>query len=154
MKNRLFVSCEIHAKAGKVSSILKEICEKIHEEDFDMTDYSSQITDIGIIVNCFPDDYLLTGFGKPRKYISYQKGSADIRLPVPYVAFQNADEHTKYLMIVKNIIESVKVIQERCEKSKRAVFDGNRLISDILAKLELDSSALENVNGVLKQMPV
>ncbi|MBR1529197.1 MAG: hypothetical protein IJ642_07835 [Oscillospiraceae bacterium] len=153
MKNNLFISCEIHSKAEKISDILRKICNQIQEKNFDMTKYSSQITDVGIIVNCYPDDYLLAGFGKPRKYISYQKGSADIRLPVPYIEFRNADEKTRYLMIVKNIVESVKVIQERCLKSKRAEFDGNLLISDILEKLEIDSSALENISGVLQKMP-
>ena len=153
MKNSLFISCEVHGKAGKVADILLKICKQLQTKDFDMTKYSSQITDVGIIVNCYPDDFLLAGFGKPRKYISYQKGSADIRLPVPYVEFRNADEKTRYLMIVKNIVESVKVIQERCMKSKRAEFDGNCLISDILEKLEIESSALENISGVLQEMP-
>lgn len=46
----------------------------------------------------------------------------DIRLPVPYVEFLNADYDTKYLMVVKNIVESMQIIDEKSRKSKRAKF--------------------------------
>lgn len=153
MKNRLFISAEIYANAGQVSRILKEICEKIDESNFDVSKYSSDITYVGIIVNCFPDDLLIKGWGKPRKYISYKNGSADIRLPVPYVEFMNADYDMKYLMIVKNIIDSIELIGKKCIKSKRAIFDSDSMIDDILLKLNIQKEKLNGIIGVIQVMP-
>lgn len=150
MKNKLFISCEIHINANEVSSIIKRICDTIKEKEFDMKKYSKDLTDIGIIVNCFRDEDLEVGFGKVRKYINYQKGYADIRLPIPYNEFKNADDNTKYLMVVDNIVKSIQTIEEKCNKSKRAKFDSKKMISDILEKLNVTSEDIKNVNGVLE----
>ena len=149
----LFISSEIWRQANAVSEILRDICIKIDEKNFDISKYSSDITKVGIIVNCFPDDMLIVGWGKPRKYISYKKGSADIRLPIPYVEFQNADNDKKYLMAVKNIVESIEVIEERCSKSKRAEFDSQGMINDVLQRLKIEKEDLKDINGVIQVMP-
>lgn len=117
-----------------------------------MSIYSADIPDVGIIVNCFPDDWLAKGFGKPRKYISYKHCYADIRLPLPYDEFMNSTPEKRYLMAVKNIIESIEVIEERCKKSKRASFNGKQMSSDILEKLEISWANLEDINGVIKKI--
>ena len=153
MKNHLFISSELHASAGALSDILNEIRSKIDEEHFDVSPYSKELTDIGIIVNCFPDDWLLKGFGKPRKYISYKNGYADIRLPVPYVEMRNADKEKRYLMAVRNIVDSIAVIGEKCAKSKRASFDSDGMIKEILNRLGISREELEGVNGVISEMP-
>lgn len=142
MKNRLFISCEIHKDAGVISGILKEIRQKIDADHFDMTEYSSDITEIAVIVNCFPDDWTQKGFGKPRKYISYQKGYADIRLPIDFEKFMNAEHDMKYLMVVENILDAITVIGERCRKSGKAAFDGERMIKELVFRLKLSIEQL------------
>lgn len=153
MKNRLFISAELHASAGALSDILKEIRLKIDEEHFDVSPYSKELTDVGIVVNCYPDDWLLKGFGKPRKYISYKNGYADIRLPMPYVEMRNADKEKRLLMAVKNIVESVAVIGEKCAKSKRASFDSEGMTDEILRRLGISREELDGINGVISEMP-
>lgn len=149
-----FISAERGGTTGSIfDEIIKDICKKIDENNFEISKYSNNITNIGIIVNIFPDEMLIAGWGKPRKYISYKNGSADIRLPVPYVEFKNADNNKKYLMIVKNIIDSIAAIEERCTKSKRAKFDSSSMINDILRTLEIEKDDLRGINGVIQVMP-
>jgi len=100
---------------------------------------------VGIIVNCFPPDYMTASWVKPRKYISYQKGGADIRLPIRYEEFIGASKNKQYLMVVKNIVQSIQVIEERCRKSKRASFDSQNMIGDMLGKLELTPDGIKNI---------
>lgn len=146
MKPYLFLSCE--TSTPRVADRLREIEEKLGK--FDVTPYSDTIYEIGIIVNCFDDALCAAGFGKPRILLRYAEGRADIRLPMPYVAFQNADEHTQYLMTVRNIVESVRAIDTRCKKSKRAKFDGDGMIAELLRRLELSPDLPEGISGVIK----
>ena len=118
-------------------------------DNYELGQYLQGIDDIGISVNCFPDEFLASGWGKPRKYISYKNRYADIRLPVPYVEFINADYDTKYLMVVKNIVESIQVIDDKIRKSKRAEFAGDDFIRDFLQKLDIPSEKLDNIIGVI-----
>ena len=149
MGKGLFISSESGGRANAaLSGVLREVCRLVDEKNFDVARYSADITDIGIIVNCFPDDLMAAGFGKPRIMLRYKQGSADIRLPMPYVDFINADEDTRFLMAVKNITESVAVIGERCAKSRRAKFDSEGMITEILRLTGIERGALEDVDGV------
>lgn len=146
----LFFSMEAWCTAGGIlTPILNDICQKIDENYFDLSPYSSDITKIGIIINCYDDNLLAAGWGRPRKYIRYDKGTADIRLPLPYNELIEADKHTRYLMTVKNITESIAVIGERCRKSKRARFDSNGMTAFILDKLGISPEELNGVHGVM-----
>ena len=145
----LFLSCEIWTGASSVGNILREIKQRIG--DIDISPYVENIESIAIIVNCFPEEMLRDGWGKPRKYISYQNKSADIRLPIPYVSFVKADDETKYRMVVDNILQSLRVIDERCRKSKRAKCDSVGLIEELLQRLQVSHESLESFAGVLSE---
>lgn len=145
-----FITSETSGFGFKASDYIKQICEKADTDNIDISKYSDSITSVCIVVNCFDDSMLAAGFGKPRKYICYKKGSADIRLPMPYVKFKDSDERTRYLMVLKNIIDSIEVIGQRCRKSKRAVFDSELFIKDFLEKLETDPKELEGIQGVIE----
>ena len=149
MGRALFLSCEIWRSAGKVSDIIRDICIKIDERTFEIEEFSDGIDHIGIIVNCHPEGNMLDGWGKPRKYINYKKRSADIRLPIPYVEFVSAKYEDQYLMVVKNIVESIRVIGDKCAKSKRSRFDSDGLVNKFLEKLGISEESLENVVGVI-----
>ena len=149
MSGSLFISCEIWREANNVSIILRDISKKIDEKNFDISQYSQNIESIGIIVNCHPNENIVAGWGKPRKYINYKRKYADIRLPIPYDDFINSDYDTQYLMVVENIVESLKVIDDKCRKSKRAIFDSESIINDLLHRLEISHESLKNITGVL-----
>nr|MCR5104694.1 hypothetical protein [Eubacterium sp.] len=107
------------------------------------------IESVCIVVNCHPDENLIRGCGKPRKYINYQKRYADIRLPIPYVEFITADYDHQYLMVLKNIVESIRVIGNKCKKRKKATFDSEELVKVILSKMEISEESLDEVIGVI-----
>ena len=149
MSRPFFLSCEIWVSANKVSEILKDICMRIDEKSFEISPYTKGIGSIGIIVNCHPESNMLNGWGKPRKYINYQKGYADIRLPIPYDDFMASSFENQYLMVVKNIVESIRVIEDKCNKSKKAALDADGLIKAFLGKLELSEDEIKDINGVV-----
>ena len=149
MGSPLFISCEVWRTAYSISGIIKEICQKTDVNNYQISQYSQGIDSIGIIVNCHPDEHLMAGWGKPRTYISYKNRYADVRLPIPYVDYINADYDTKYLMVVKNIVVSIDRIGERCKKSKRASFDSDSFIRDFLQKLDISFDSLKSIIGVI-----
>lgn len=149
MSRALFLSCEIWRSANKVSEIIREISKKVDADTFEIAPFSDGIDDIGIIVNCHPEGNMRDGWGKPRKYINYVKKSADIRLPIPYIEFVSAEYQDQYLMVVKNIVDSIRVIGEKCAKSKRARFDSESLVKVFLEKLDVSEESLEGVVGVI-----
>ena len=149
MGRPFFLSCEIWRSANIVSEIIRDICVKIDEKSLDILPFTEGIDSIGIIVNCHPEGNMLDGWGKPRKYINYKKGYADIRLPIPYVDFVSASYEEQYLMVVKNIVDSIKVIEEKCNKSKKAKFDSEGLIKLFLSKLEISEEDIKDIKGVI-----
>lgn len=149
MGRPFFISCEIWGTANKVSEIIKDICGKIDIDNFSINPFSDGIENVCIVVNCHPDENLIRGWGKPRKYINYQKRYADIRLPIPYVEFISADYDHQYLMVLKNIVESIRVIGNKCKKSKKATFDSEELVKVILLKMEISEESLDEVIGVI-----
>ena len=52
-------------------------------------------------------------------------------------------------MVVKNIVDSIRVIGEKCKKSKKAVFDSEGLIKTFLSKLEISYDSIGDVIGVI-----
>lgn len=149
MTRPFFITCEVWNTAYSVSVIIKDICQKIDDNNYDISPFSKGIDNIGISVNCHRDESLALGWGKPRKYISYQKRYADIRLPLPYVEYINADYETQYLMVVKNIVDSIRVIGEKCRKSKHAEFDSEGLVNDFLQKIDIIPEKIEKIVGVI-----
>ena len=147
---QLFISMEVsNAAGGILFPILKDIRQKIDGNNFDLSPYSTDITDVGIIINCFDENSLAAGWGKPRRLVRYNEHRADIRLPMPYRELIEADKHTRYLMTVKNIAESIAAIGERCRKSKRAKFDSEGMTAFTLDKLGIFPEELDGVHGVM-----
>ena len=149
MNGDLFISCEIWKEAESVPKIICDICRRIDIKNYNATQYASNLESIGIIVNCFPNDFLVAGWGKPRKYNSYKNKYADIRLPIPYEQFINSCYEEQYLMVVKNVVESLQIIDEKCKKSKKGMFNSEKVIDDLLQKLGITSADITGVVGVL-----
>ena len=149
MSRPLFITCEIWRTAESISDHIRTICEKADTDHFEIAPYTEGIDSICISVNCHPDENLAAGWGKPRTSISYQKRFADFRLPLPYVAYRNADADTQYLMVVRNITESIRRMDEKCRKSKRAKVDSAALNTELLRRLDIAPERLEGITGVI-----
>lgn len=52
-------------------------------------------------------------------------------------------------MVLKNIVESIRVIGNKCKKSKKATFDSEELVKTILTKMEISEEILDEVIGVI-----
>ena len=149
MSRSLFISCEIWREANNVDIIRKDISKRIDEKNYCILQYADNIESIGIVINCHPNNFMIDGWGKPRKYINYKNKYADIRLPIPYDDFISADYDKQYLMVIDNIIQSLRVVEEKCKKSKKARFDSAAVIDDLLRRLEISYGDIENIVGVL-----
>lgn len=131
--SRIYISVEAHISvAGIISDAVKTI--ERATGTLETTDYTHVLDNIGIIINSFDKEWTSWGYGKPRKYISYAKRYADIRLSIPAEELLAADKNTRLLMVRDIIIASIKVIDDRLNKRQRFSFDGERLIELILEK--------------------
>ncbi len=131
--SRVFISLEAHIS---VAGIVHDSIMKIEHETgvLETTDYTNTLDSIGIIVNCFDKEWIAFGKGKERKYINYKNRYADIRLLIPAEDLLAADKKERFLMVKNNIIESIRIIDERLNKKKGCYFDGKRLIEYIEEK--------------------
>ena len=135
-----FISCEAYVSASVIiSHNIRVINQKIG--DINMNDYTDVLDEIGIIINCHPVEYLELGCGKRREYISYKNRYADIRLPIDYDQLLKSDRETQYIMVVRNIIDSIEVIKKRLNKRKME-FDSDKLIQYILDSLGISNDDL------------
>ncbi len=67
------------------------------------------------------------GWHKERKLFKRKTHSTDFRLRIDYDEFCNGSDEQRIKLIIGNIIESVRILSHRANKS----FDGQRLESDI-----------------------
>ena len=131
--SRIFISSECHID---VSRIIDGVLYKIEQATgiIETTDYTNALDSMGIIINSFNKEWITWGFGKPRRYISYKKRYADIRINIPSEDLIAADEKGRLLIIRDNIIESIRVVDANVNKKKGCFFDGERLILFIYNK--------------------
>ena len=78
------------------------------------------------------------GFYKERKLVRRKTGEADYRLRINYCKFVEADDVTKKLLIIKNIIDSIRDIGRKVKG-----FDAQRFEDDILDLFEIKKDVLE-----------
>ena len=124
-----FKSCEPFDKVARLN--IRKKLEKFEKMDPLDETYGTEFVDIGIITTILGEG--LKDMWKERRQIWRKSKSADIRLNIDYDRFVNADEQTQILLYVKNIVDSIRVVEER----KKGDFKGLKLIEDILATLDL-----------------
>ena len=132
---KIFISVEAN---NYVACIINEIRKKIENiiGEIEVRYYTDNLDNIGIIINCWNNDELSFGHGKPRKYISYKNRFADIRLSIPYDEFISADKKKRFEMVKQNIYDSIRVVDKRLNNKKGCNFDGDKMIADIEEKLK------------------
>lgn len=92
--------------------------------------YTEALTSIAIIPFCVDDDYLSRHSCKERKYISWKRKEADIRLHIPFLSFVQASPDQRMKMCKDIILESLLVIKEKCEK-RGEWFDLDSMLKDV-----------------------
>ena len=125
----------IGADVGLLFKKVVPIVQRLVENN----DYGAEFESIGIIPTIMSDRFL-DGW-KERRYISFIRKEADIRLFIDYNKYVHADDEGKILLYLKCIVDSIMVI----EKRKRSDFQGIKLISDILHALKVKKEDLENL---------
>ncbi|MCH5160988.1 MAG: hypothetical protein J1G04_03055 [Clostridiales bacterium] len=125
---------------NKIEEDLSFITDKEREDQLRADDtYGTEIEILSaypmILSPRFSDVY------KERKLIRRKERRADIRLRIDYEKYQNGDDEMKRLLLIKNIVDSIMVVESR----KKGDFNGNKLITDILIKLKVEIEQINNL---------
>lgn len=137
-----FISSEVEAD---VDSDFQEIRKEIEPllKKLNKNDYGKAINEIGIIpivVKLIPE-YEEAGFFKERVLYNKKNKDADIRLRINHAKFKESDKKIKKLLIIKNIITSIKRLDEKIKEG----FDGEKLEKDVMEVLNIDEAHLNKV---------
>ena len=139
---RIFISGELDEKIGHdFRQVLRETNELL--KPLESNDYGSEFVDIGIIpIIIDPKRGLFeAGFFKERKLIKRKTKEVDIRLRTDFDKFYAADYNKKRLLLVDNIIRSIRIIGEKSKSD----FNSKKLINDIYTVFDIDTKALDNL---------
>lgn len=80
------------------------------------------------------------GFFKERKLVRRKQGEADYRLRIDYVKFYKLDDLRKNLLIIKNVIDSIRDIGRKVKE-----FNASKFEEDILALFRISYQDIEKV---------
>lgn len=131
---KLFLSCDAQVSAVVIiGGIIKEIDKRIGE--IEIADYTNALDSIGIIIKCFDDEWMKSGHGKERKYISWKNRYADIRLLIPYDKLIQADRTAQFGIVKDCIFEAVMTIDQKVNAKAPLYFDGKEMIEEIERRL-------------------
>jgi hypothetical protein len=138
----IFISGEIDAKfADDYRKIRKEIETKL--ENLQDKDYGYALKSIGIIPICvdITKEIEEAGFYKERKLYKRKEKDADYRLRMDYEKFLNGNDDIKRLLLVKNILDCIRLIGLKIKEG----FASKELENDILELLKIDFNSIENL---------
>ncbi|PGC63490.1 dihydrolipoamide succinyltransferase [Bacillus toyonensis] len=138
-----FMSCEVW-KTVKHSDVklINEVENNLKE--LENNHYGNEIESIGIIpiiVDIIPE-LENAGFFKEKKLFKRKDKKADLRLRINIETFLNANRAAKKLLIVKNVIECVRILGTKAKKD----FDAERLENDILNLFEVEKGVIDNID--------
>ncbi|HDR4866758.1 TPA: dihydrolipoamide succinyltransferase [Bacillus cereus] len=126
---RFFLSGELEGDiAEEFINIISEIGSDL--EKLNSNNYGSEVEEIAIIpivVNITPE-YEDAGFHKERKLFKRKSKEADFRLRIDYEAFLSADYATRKILIIGNIVQSIRLLGEKATSDFNAI----KLEQDIL----------------------
>ncbi|MEF7657821.1 Imm44 family immunity protein [Bacillus sp. ZJS3] len=134
---RFFLSGELEGDiAEEFINIISEIGSEL--EGLNSNDYGSEVEEIAIIpiVAKITPEYEDAGFFKERKFFKRKSKEADFRLRIDYETFLSADYATRKILIIRNIIQSIRILGEKAKSDFNAV----KLEQDILQVFDIDAS--------------
>jgi hypothetical protein len=103
--------------------------------------YGTALVDIGIIPIIMSQELLDAGFFKERRLLKRKEKSADYRLKIDYEKFMNGDDETRRLLIIQNIIDSIRDLGRKLKKD----FDAQSLENDILNTLGVAKEDIDRI---------
>ena len=123
----LFFSTESwHPAAERISECFMFFQSKMKVND--ISKYCDAIDNIGIIPFSGSDKHMSDW--KERKYISWIRREADIRLKIDFDVFTKAPIEMQRAVVRDVIIRSLEVVKSKCD-ARKLRFDINDLIQDI-----------------------
>ncbi|HBW36736.1 Imm44 family immunity protein [Desulfosporosinus sp. BICA1-9] len=138
----IFMSGEVDKQVG---DIYREIRKDIEENLKVLKDnyYGSEVTIIGIIpiIVKLTLELEAAGFFKERQQFNAKKKEADFRLRIDLDKFVNSSSQIRKMMVVKNIIESIRLLKRKAKKD----FHGEKLENDILNLLGISACEIDNL---------
>lgn len=139
---KIFMSGEIEVEfADTERRISNKVEEKIKNLIKDQ-DYGSAVTLLNIIPTIFSPKTLKALTYKERTRYSPKTGETDFRLRIDYSKFLKADDKGKEKLLLKNIIDSVRILNVKIKKG----FLGEKLEQDILNLFGYNYEDLEKIN--------
>ena len=124
----------------KWGRIRRKVEDKLNQ-NLSENDYGDAINYIFLAPMILQDDVDFYARIKERKVVRRKEKSADFRLRIDYLKFASADDSIREKMLLKNIIDAVRIIHQRTRRE----FNGEKLESDILFLWDLKYSDLENL---------
>ncbi|MGG0300768.1 Imm44 family immunity protein [Bacillus albus] len=134
---KLFFSGELEGDiTEEFINIISEIGSEL--EGLNSNDYGSEVEEIAIIpiVAKITPEYEDAGFFKERKLFKRKSKEADFRLRIDYETFLSADYAMRKILIIRNVIQSIRILGERAKSDFNAV----KLEQDILQVFDIDGS--------------
>lgn len=131
---RFFLSGELEGEIAEgFINIISEIGSDL--EKLNSNNYGSEVEEIAIIpivVNITPE-YEAAGFFKERKLFKKKSKVADFRLRIDYETFLSVDYATRKILIIENIIQSIRLLGEKATSDFNAI----KLEQDILQVFDM-----------------
>nr|WP_206704533.1 Imm44 family immunity protein [Bacillus wiedmannii] len=133
----IFLSGELEGDiAEEFINIISEISSEL--EKLNNNNYGSEVEKISIIpiVVKITPEYEAAGFFKERKLFKKKSKVADFRLRIDYETFSTANYSARKILILKNIIQSIRILGEKAKSDFNAI----KLEQDILQVFDIDVS--------------
>lgn len=134
---RFFLSGELEGDiAEEFINIISEIGSEL--EGLNSNNYGSEVEEIAIIpiVAKITPEYEDAGFFKERKLFKRKSKEADFRLRIDYETFLSADYATRKILIIRNIIRSIRILGGKAKSDFNAI----KLEQDILQIFDINGS--------------
>ncbi len=123
----IFFSTESwHPAAERISECFVFFQERM--KDIDLSAYCDALDVIGIIPFSGPDKHMSDW--KERKYISWVRREADIRLRINFDTFVKSSREAQRAMVKEVIIKSLEIVKKKCA-AKKLRFDIDQLLCDV-----------------------
>lgn len=123
--------------ADHAIDLIKDVENKI--KILEINDYGD-IDDIGIIPVIMSPEFDLPGFFGERKLVKRKSREADYRLRINYCKYIATDDVGKTMLIIKNVIDSIRDIGRKVKG-----FNASKFEEDILALFGISYQDIEKV---------
>ena len=129
MSALFFTTESFHPTTDRILACYKHFEKHMKLEN--MNKYCDMLDTIAIIPFCQPKDCL--ELWKERRFVSWKRREADIRLYMNYEVFRKATFEEQQILVKDVIIRSLEVVKQRCE-AKKYRFDLEAIMNDLFSE--------------------